>query len=67
MLKAKELREESLDELDLKEQTLRREIFELRSQQNENKTQKTHLIGQKRKEIARVLTVRREKVGKEQA
>ena len=61
MLKAKELRSESAEELELKVVTLRKEIFHLRGQRLDSKTQKTHLIGQKRKEIARILTVRRER------
>ena len=60
MLKAQELRSESSEEIENKLVTLRKEIFELRSQKLDSKTQKTHLIGQKRKEIARILTVRRE-------
>ncbi len=61
MLKAQELRSESSDELENKLSTLRKEIFELRSQKLDSKTQKTHLIGQKRREIARIMTVKREK------
>ena len=60
MLKAQELRGESSEELGTKLVQLRKEIFELRSQKLDSKTQKTHLIGQKRKEIARIMTVRRE-------
>jgi large subunit ribosomal protein L29 len=60
MLKAQELRNESSEEIENKLETLRKEIFELRSQKLDGKTQKTHLIGQKRKEIARILTVKRE-------
>ncbi len=60
MLKAQELRNESADEMNNKLESLRKEIFELRSQKLDSKTQKTHLIGQKRKEIARILTVKRE-------
>ena len=61
MLKAKELQNESDDDLFIKLQQLRKEIFQLRGQRLDNKTQKTHLIGQKRKEIARILTVKRER------
>ncbi len=61
MLKAKDLKSESDEELDVKLETLLREVFELRSQTLDSKTQKTHLIGQKRKEIARILTVKKEK------
>jgi large subunit ribosomal protein L29 len=61
MLKAQELRAESSEELITKLKELRKEIFDLKSQKLDSKTQKTHLIGQKRKEIARLLTVKREK------
>lgn len=61
MYKAKDLMSESGEELELKLDVLRKEIFELRSQKLDSKTQKTHLIGQKRKEIARILTVKRQK------
>lgn len=64
MLKAKDLRDEKAEELDVKLEVLQKEIFELRSQKLDTKTQKTHLIGQKRKEIARILTVKKEKAGK---
>lgn len=61
MLKARELRNESDEELGTKLEQLRREVFQLRSPKLDSKTQKTHLIGQKRKEIARILTVKRER------
>jgi len=61
MLKAQELRNESDEELLTKLSVLRAEIFQLRSQKLDSKTQKTHLIGQKSKEIARILTVQRER------
>jgi large subunit ribosomal protein L29 len=60
MYKAKELRNESKEELELKLVTLRKEIYDLRAE-SERKAEKPHLISQKRKEIARILTVRREK------
>lgn len=61
MYKAKDLRNEGDEELDEKLNTLRKEIFELRSERLDSKTQKTHLINQKRKEVARLLTVKRER------
>ena len=61
MLKAQEFRSESVEELGSKLAVLRKEIFQLRSQKLDSKTQKTHLIGQKRKEIARILTVMTER------
>ena len=60
MLKAKDLRSVSLEELQSQLSTLRVEIYQLYNQV-ERKTEKPHLIGQKRKEIARILTVLREK------
>lgn len=61
MFKAKDLRNETVEELDTKLASLRKEIYNLRSEMLESKSNKTHLIGQKRKEIARILTVKREK------
>lgn len=61
MLKAKDLRDESIEELESKLSSFRSEIFELRSQPLDSKSQKTHLIGQKKKEIARILTILTEK------
>ncbi|MCH9704312.1 MAG: 50S ribosomal protein L29 [Chlamydiae bacterium] len=60
-MKAKDLRDESIDELEAKQTALRAEIFELRSERLDGKTQKTHLIGQKRRDIARIKTVLVEK------
>lgn len=60
MLKAKDLRNENLDELKAKVFTLRQEVYELRGG-NERKREKPHLIAQKRKDIAKILTVLREK------
>ncbi len=61
MNKASELRNESDEELDLKLDTLHKELFELRSERLDSKTQKTHLIKEKRKDVARILTIRRER------
>jgi len=61
MLKAQDLRNDSDEELGTKLKQLRQEVFQLRSQRLDSKTQKTHLIGQKRKEIARILTVKKER------
>jgi large subunit ribosomal protein L29 len=61
MLKAKDLRNESEEELGVKLENLHKEIFMLRVRHLDNKTPKIHLIGQKRKEIARILTIKREK------
>lgn len=61
MLKAKELMNESTEELDLKLETLRKEIFQLRGQALSKKTQQTHEIGHKKKEIARIMTIKRQR------
>jgi large subunit ribosomal protein L29 len=61
VLKANEIRNQSDDELILKVLELRKEIFDLRSQHMDSKSQKTHLIRQKRKEVARILTCQNEK------
>jgi ribosomal protein L29 len=60
--KAVDLRNMGLEELDLLVESLRKEIYELRSERLESKNQKVHLISDKRLEIARALTVRSEKV-----
>ena len=65
MSKVEDLRHESDEELTIKLETLYREIFDIRSQKLDSRNQKTHLIGQKRKEIARILTLQREKRGHE--
>ena len=59
-MKGSELRNESPEELDLMLENLKKEIFELRSQKLDSKSQKTHLIAEKRKDIARILTLKRE-------
>lgn len=57
MYKAKELRNQSTEELNVKLDVLHKELFELRSV----KTQKTHMTCQKRKEVACILTIKRER------
>lgn len=59
--KASELRNISLEELDVMVDSLRKEIYELRSAVPEGKMQQTHIIADKKVEIARALTVKREK------
>jgi len=64
MLKAKDFREQSDDDLLLGLEERQKEIFALRSQNLEAKSQKTHEISQKRKEIARILTIQNERKNK---
>ena len=62
MLKAKDLRDVSVDELKLKAEELRRELFLQRSEAKQTKkNDNLHLIRTKRRDVARVLTVLREK------
>lgn len=67
MAKAKELRDQSTEELEARCRDLRKELFVLINQgKQDKKMEKTHLIRQKRKDIARLLTVLREKEMAEQ-
>jgi large subunit ribosomal protein L29 len=65
MMRAKELRELSMDELRQKEHDLKEELFNLRFQratgQLENLMRVTHV----KRDIAKVKTVLRERMGKE--
>jgi len=60
--KIKELRDLSIEELGLQHQELRKEIFErLNAKRMSGKSEEPHRIRQARREIARVLTVLKEK------
>ena len=58
---AKELRELSPEQLDTKLQELRRELFNLRFQHSINQLYNPHKITEVKRDIARVMTVLREK------
>ncbi len=60
-VKASQLREKTLDELKTQEQTLREQIFKLRFQQATGQAESPQKIRLVRKELARVLTVIRER------
>ena len=60
-VKANQLREKSVDELRTREQTLREQIFKLRFQTATGQTENPQKIALVRKELARVLTVLRER------
>jgi large subunit ribosomal protein L29 len=60
-VKASELREKSLEELKTQEQTLREQVFKLRFQKATGQSENPQRIGLVRRELARVLTVMREK------
>ena len=62
MLNAKELREQSSEELDLLLHDTKKELFALRNELRETKKlEQPHLITEKRRQIARILTVLCEK------
>lgn len=60
-MKATELREMSLDELDLKNQELNKELFNLRFQMHTGHLENTARMSQVRKDIARIKTIMVEK------
>ena len=60
-MKAAELREGTLEELERKEQDLRRELFNLRFQQATGEIENPMRIRAIKKDIARVLTIANEK------
>jgi large subunit ribosomal protein L29 len=62
MYKAKELRDQSLEELEASYEQSRRELFELVNQfKSQKKREKPHEIKHARKNIARLLTIMTEK------
>jgi large subunit ribosomal protein L29 len=61
MSKAKELRDLNIDELDSKLAESRDELFKLRFQVATGKQDNSARIGQVRREIARILTILRER------
>jgi len=63
-MKAAELREGTVEELERKEQDLRRELFNLRFQQATGEIENPMRLRAIKKDIARVLTVASEKKSK---
>jgi large subunit ribosomal protein L29 len=62
-MKAIELREKSVDELNAQLLKLLEEQFKLRMQKSTGQLAQTHLLKQTRQEIARIKTVLQEKAG----
>ncbi|MBB3047442.1 large subunit ribosomal protein L29 [Litorivivens lipolytica] len=62
-MKAAELREKSVDELNGELLKLLEEQFKLRIQKSTGQLAQTHLLTQTRKDIARVKTVLKQKAG----
>lgn len=68
MLKAQEIKDKSIDEIEALLDDARKELFELvNSAQFSKKFEKPHLKREKRKEIARLLTVLRSKTAQAEA
>lgn len=62
-MKAKELREKSVEELNAELLNLLREQFNLRMQVASGQLQQTHLLKQVRRDVARVKTLLTQKAG----
>ncbi|HET6278466.1 MAG TPA: 50S ribosomal protein L29 [Candidatus Polarisedimenticolia bacterium] len=62
-MKAAQLREKSVDELRQQESTLREQLFKLRFQKATGQGENPQKIGFVKKDLARILTVIREKTG----
>ncbi|HFT3654375.1 TPA: 50S ribosomal protein L29 [Klebsiella pneumoniae] len=62
-MKAKELREKSVEELNAELLNLLREQFNLRMQAASSQLQQTHLLKQVRRDVARVKTLLTQKAG----
>ncbi len=60
-MKSRELRELDVDELVAKEKTFREEEFKLRFKHATGQLTKTGRLGQLRRDIARVITIKKEK------
>lgn len=59
-MKANQLREMTIEDLERKYRELQEEYFKLRFQVGSGDIEKPHLIGEVRRDIARVLTIIRE-------
>ena len=62
-MKASELREKSVEDLNRQLLTLREDQFKLRMQKSTGQLGQTHLLPQTQRDIARVKTVLNEKAG----
>lgn len=60
-MKASEIREMNPDELDAQIETIRRKVFDIRTQAVTEKLQDPSLLTRCRKDIARILTVKHER------
>jgi len=60
-MKTEELRDLSLDELANKEKALKKELFDMRYQRKIGRVEKPHRFREIRKDIARILTLLKER------
>lgn len=66
MLKANELRNMTVDEIILKLEAFKKELFELRTEAKAGRIEKPHRISQARKDIAKCETILKEKANAKQ-
>lgn len=62
MIKSNELRNMTIDEINIKEESLKKELFNLRTEAEAGRVEKPHKINEVRKTIARCETIIREKM-----
>ena len=62
MVKANELRNMTIDEIKLKEESLKKDLFGLRTEAEAGRIEKPHKINEIRRTIARCETIIREKM-----
>ena len=61
-MKTQEMRDQSIEELVAKREETKRELFEIRNEQKRTrKVEKPHLLREKKKDIAKINTILREK------
>ena len=62
MIKSNELRNMTIDEINIKEESLKKELFNLRTEAEAGRVEKPHKINEVRKTIARCETIMQEKM-----
>ena len=62
MIKANELRNMTIDEIKIKEESLKKELFALRTEAEAGRIEKPHKINEVRRNIARCETIIQEKM-----
>lgn len=61
MSKGQDLRDQSIEDLQIKYEDLQKERYQLKNQSKQERKEKSHRFGQVRKDISRVLTILTEK------